>query len=333
MYKTKEVGIILWEKSNTHYRCLINNCNIKKNIKLEKYLKLNKLDNLILYEKITEVGQCEFLTDNKKIILQTIPEDSILEIHIPFDDNLYLLSSISHKIRNPLTNIVGILSLINETKYDKNLKNNLNIMENSSYEIISLANDIIDIINLRRNEIILQNDKVNLHKLFQECHDILNKDLSIKNLSFKVSIDQAVPLIIINDHNRLRQILINFLNNAIKFTNIGGISLEINLYNKNNIFEDPFIHTEPKKNMFNILFKIKDTGTGMELATKKLVENILEIDNNDNIKSGKYGGFGLLINKYLSRLMSGNIWFKSELNIGTVFYFNIISEAFFTYNN
>src|SRR5205085_3996830 len=119
-------------------------------------------------------------------------------------------------------------------------KKYIDILENSSYEIIGLANDIIDIVNLSRNEIKLSFDKISLIKLLEECKSIIFKDIDIKNLNLNIIIDENIPEILIIDVIRLKQIIINFLNNAVYFTNIGGITIEVNIYNDDNNLECPF---------------------------------------------------------------------------------------------
>lgn len=328
--KTCNIDVIIWKKIDDKYKCFINNCNIENNLKLDDYLKTNN-QLKECYDKIidTKEHQLMILNDNK-IILECI-EDIIIEIHIPIDDNLYLLSSISHKIRSPLNNIIGILTLFENLKLDKIQKKCIKILKNSSYEIVKIANDIIDIINLNKNEIKLTFEKINLNKFIHECYEIVAKDIIKKNLNFMFKIDENIPEIINIDSLRLKQIIINLLNNAINNTSIGGITLSISLFdNNNNNNEDincPFKYIPTKPPIYNLLFKIKDTGRGIDNNNKNFIEKILGIKKSCINNIHKYSGFGLLISKYLCNLMGGNIWFKSEIDIGTIFYFNIICEG------
>ncbi len=323
-----DIIVILWKKTEQEYRCYMSNNNLEMNMSLEKYIKDYDITFADMFRKLIEKKEHQFTTiGDTKIILEYMNDDKILELHVPIDENLYLLSSISHKIRNPLTNILGVLTLIDEEKMDKTQKKYINILRKSSYDIVGVANDIVDIINLSRDEIKLTYEKTNMEKTLHECHEIIWNDASKKNINVILAIDKNVPKIIIVDVKRLKQIIINLLNNALYHTNIGSVTVEVSLYNKNDNAQMPFIHTEAKTPMYNILFKIKDTGVGLDEDSKKFVEKILGINKNQCIKPYKYGGFGLLISRHLCYLMGGNIWYKSEKDIGTIFYFNIICEG------
>jgi signal transduction histidine kinase len=324
----QNIIVIIWKKVEEIYRCFMSNNKINNNLRLQKYLKRYKISYTDLYDKLISTKEHQTVTINDiKIVLEYINDETILELHIPIDDNLYLLSSISHKIRNPLTNIMGVLTLIEEEKLDKTQKKYINILKKSSYDIVSVANDIVDIINLSRDEIKFNFGRTNIEKLLQECHNIMIKDTDSKKISFKTSCHKMVPSVIIVDSGRLKQVIINLLNNAINYTSIGGITLEVLVNGKEENLNNPFTYIESKPPFYNILFKIKDTGTGMDEDGKKFVNKILCIDKSENVKQFKYGGFGLLIGRYLCQLMGGNMWYKTEKDIGTIFYFNIICEG------
>jgi len=299
-------------------------------INLIKYIQENNIEYGDVYFKtINEKSHNVIKKDNFKIILEYISDNTISEIHIEQDDSLYFLSCISHKIRNPLNNILGLLTFIDDPKLDKNQKKYINLLKKSSYELIGVANDLVDIINLNKDEINIFFEKISIEKLVNECKNIVNQDIVSKNLSFKINISKDVPLIQLLDKNRVRQLIINLLNNAIYHTNMGGISIEIVLFNKNMIelVNCPFLYIDHRPPIYNILFKIKDTGSGIDDASIIFVDKILGINKKKNFQPYKYGGFGLLISRYLCHSMGGNIWFKTDTDIGTVFYFNIICDC------
>lgn len=317
---SNDINIIIWKKDKI-YRCIMNNCNIKNDTKLDSYMK-----NLIYeenYKKIMETHENQMIHGtNNRIVLQYVPDNIILEIRVQINVNIPLLSIINHKIRIPLTNIFGILSLINESKMSKTEKHNIKILKQSCYEIIEVANDIIDIINANRGELKLNLEKINLSNLLQECHKIVNNELKKKNLSLQIIIDKDVPDGIIVDITKLKQIIVNLLNNSINNTETGHIIIMTSLHTKN--LENPYEYITTEKPYYNIVFMIKDTGIGMDNIIKSHIKSILStgIDN-----TYKYGGWGLTISKSLCKLMKGQIWFKTEKNIGTAFYFNIICEG------
>ena len=320
------IGIIVWKKKTGQYSCYANNCNIKPGKKLDSYIK-NQMHETN-YKKIIENNENQLvkydLTNNCNIILKYVPDDIIVELRTTKNINVDLLSSLSHKIRNPLTNIIGLLSVFDKSKLDPSQKEYLNILKQSSYEIIATTNDIIDIVNYYDNELKLNLEKINLLNLLNQCHDIVANDIKKKNLLFEVTINNLVPKNIIGDATKLKQIIINMLTNSIQHLNIGGIVITVSLLNETNN-QSPFQMIQPMKPKYNLLFSIKDSGTGMDTSKKKLVCSILGM-NHDNHDIYSYTGLGLTISKLMCNLMEGNIWFKTNIHSGTIFYFNIICE-------
>lgn len=319
------VGIIIWKKTD-RYRCYANNCSIKNGSELDYYMKDKTYENS--YRKILENFEDQIIKydpmNNSNILLKYIPDDAIVELRVQTHMNIQLLSSLSHKIRNPLTNIIGVLSVFDKSKLAGTQKEYISILKRSSYEIIGTMNDIIDIVNSYRGELKLNLERVNLVNLLNQCRDIIANDINNKNLVLKVTIDNGVPKNITVDTIKLKQIIINMLTNSIQHLNIGGIIITVSLFNDNKN-ECPFEYSKCEEPKYNILFSIKDSGTGMDISKKNLVDSILGINNN-SIDIYNYGGFGLTICKYICNLMGGNIWFKTRNCMGTTFYFNIICE-------
>ena len=321
------INTIIWKKDeNNNYYCYINNCGIENGSKLVEYFsKINYGD---AYDKIISTKENQIIKQmNCNILLQLLSENIILEIRVPITNGIQLLSTVSHKIRIPLTNILGILTLIDETKESKINKKNIDILKKSCYEMIEVVNDIIDIVNLSRGELRLNLDKADLNSILHQCYDIIIKEIKLKNLTLKIIIDKNVPNFVLVDITKLKQIIVNLLNNAIENTHIGGIIINVSIYNKNDNYNCPFDYTDTKPPFYNILFSIKDTGSGIDISSKNYLESLLGINKININNCYKYAGLGLIISKYISNLMKGNIWFRSELNIGSVFYFNIICDG------
>lgn len=290
-------------------------------MKLRNYLKT--IDYKHAYDKLIATSETQSVeNDNVNIILYCLSDDILVEVSTKACSSMQLLSIISHKIRNPLTNIIGALTFIDDLKVQPIQKKNVDILKKASYEIVGVVNDIIDIINLHSSSIELDLMKTSIAKIFQDCNDIVIKEITSKNINIKFVIDRNIPEIVLVDITRLKQIIINLINNSIHNMTIGGIIVEAELMEES-------ATKHHGKNTYNILFSIKDTGTGVDPAIKNYLEKILEIDNTEN-ETYKYGGMGLIISKYLCNLMGGRIWFKSEQNIGTVFYFNILCTALMT---
>lgn len=325
LYMKNGFDLIIWKLKNDVYRCHINNCNIKYNTLLTNYFKnifySQKYDNIIQTKEVQL-----FNHDNYKIILQYINDDTISELKFFNENNMNILSCISHKIRNPLTNIIGVLSLIEDIKINENNKNYFDILKRSSYEIITVANDLVDILNLYNDEIKLNYEKINIYKLLTECKYIVTANIPFNKKINIVMHYTDIPDIIICDYLRLKQIIINLLNNSIQNTFDGYITLEVTKFNKtkSESTKNPFKFIHSNDPTYNLLFKIEDTGTGINEDTQKVLESWL-IMNNRTQKN--IDGFGLLISKQLCNLMRGNIWFKTDVGTGTTFFFNIICDC------
>lgn len=316
------INLIFWKKKDNDYQCFTSNCDIKEGYKLKKYKYYDRIKKTFENKEY----QCIHL-GNLKLIIEYLNGDIVTELQIPIDESLYLLSTISHKVRNPLTNIMGAINILEETLTNRAHKKQISLIKKSSYEIIEVANDIIDIINLSRGEIRFHLDDIVLEKMILECIDIVRGDIKEKNLSINFSIDSNVPRKINVDTKRLKQIILNMLDNAINNTLYGTVHLKVSLFKKQDSV-DYFTFMESKPPIYNLIFRIKDTGQGIDNESKGFVDNILSIKSSvTDINNNKLGGFGLLISKNLCNLMGGNIWFKSEQDIGTIFYFNIICEA------
>lgn len=330
------IETIIWKIKDNQIICIKSNCEVKQESLIDDYL--NTITYNEQYKILIESGNKQIINIKNKKILIYLLLNMIIEIRLEnkllMDDNKYLskndihiLSLVSNKIKNPLTEILNTLSFIDQLKLNKEEQKNINILKKASYDIIDIINDIIDIININNNEVTLFNEHVKLINILNECHSIISIELKNKNLNLKFNIDPNVPDIIIVDTIKLKQIIINLLKNSIKNTTIGGIIIEVTLFDKNNNCI-PYEFLDTKQPIYNIMFSIKDTGRGMDNETKNIVTNILSEGSFNNIYM--YDGLGLLISKYLCNLLKGKIWFKTEKNIGTVFCFNIICDGFYS---
>jgi signal transduction histidine kinase len=296
---------------------------LKKGVILDDYINNN---NIYYKNKYYEL----ILTKNKQIInmldkiiiMEYVNDNYFYEIHYEKYDHLNILSTISHKIRNPLTNIIGLLSYNNNYELNK-VKEHMSIIKHSSYEIMLVLNDVIDIINFEKNKISIKLSLFNIENIIMKCCNIANDDLKQKNLIVNININEDVPEIIMIDESRLQQLIMNILKNAINYTDSGSITISVLLMTPKYIEECPFKFNK-STNKYNLLFKIKDTGCGI-IKNKNYVNKILGLKYNEN-NIHNYG-MGLLISKFICNLFDGNIWYKSTKDIGTIFYFNILCNA------
>lgn len=322
---------IIWKRNTESnlFECCYSNkklSSVTVGMALDVYTK-NPTYNRVIDLKVPQIINQE----THSIYIEYVSDDILYEIHYPICNNVKILSTISHKIRLPLTNIVGILHILDDFKFNSELRKYIDIIKNSSNEIIALANDIIDILNLEQNNISLRNNLASLPEIAESCQKIVSGKIKNKAVSIKCKIDNDIPSKINIDSVRLEQIIINLLNNSIENTDSGQIIIIISSYKETNLCDCPFAYKQVKAPLVNILFKIKDTGNGIDDSKKEVIEKILDISDKtlDTKSTYKYSGFGLYISKKLCNMMNGHIWFKTENDIGSIFYFNIICEGYY----
>ncbi len=221
------------------------------------------------------------------------------------------LANMSHEIRTPMNSILGFLELILE---DPSIKNDhrlqLSIALSSAQGLLSLINDILDVSKLQAGKIVLEKNPFRLLELIKETFDTMNISAQKKGLALEYDIHPSVSKIFLGDAFRIKQIIINLIGNAIKFTENGGVFLEI-------------LPGEKKR---QIHFMVKDTGVG--IPPDRLIKIFNPFEQTDMSITRKYGGTGLgtTISKQFVDLMGGKIWAESEQGKGSIFHFIINIE-------
>jgi signal transduction histidine kinase len=319
----------IWKKEfGDKYVCIFTNEKIE-NLKIGDTLSDFSKDKMYVarYNDINDTDEITIKNNGHIIYLIRINQDIFYELHENIStDNYHMLSVISHKIRGPLTNIIGILTLMDDTKNSKIQRKYLNLIKKSSLEVVMLANDIVDLMNLSQNRIRLNLSPTNIRNCVNDCVDMAKPNIGKKNINIKMKISKKVPELLVIDSDRMQQILLGFITNAIKYTDSGIVSIIVCLYEKPDP-NNPFHYIQTTVPKYNLLFKIKDTGMGIDDEKAEIMKKQLMIKDTDKLISYKTCGFTLLISRHLIDMMRGNIWFHTHLDMGTVFYFNIIADA------
>ena len=220
------------------------------------------------------------------------------------------LANMSHEIRTPMNGVVGMVEALKTTQLDENQQEFLKIIDISSENLLSVVNDILDFSKVEAGQIELENLTFRLQKSIDEVITMLKFKADQKDLYLRFKENNELPKYIIGDVTRLKQILINLINNAIKFTSSGGITITCDIVNTT------------EKNIF-LKFGVTDTGIGIsEENQKKLFQSFSQADASTTRKFGGTG-LGLAISKSLSKLMNGEIGVTSEEGKGATFWFTV----------
>ena len=216
------------------------------------------------------------------------------------------LSNVSHEIRTPLNAIIGFTDLLQQTNLNELQSQYLDTVSVASKNLIVLINDVLDVSKIESGELSLEQRPFSIKKLIEDVINLQTHSAKSKGLKLLSVIDHEIPEYVLGDYNRLMQILINLVNNAIKFTDKGHVEVKAMLQ-----------QADDKE--ASILFTIKDTGIGID--QNKLDDIFERFTQAENSGTRKYGGTGLGLNiaKMLVELHKGKISVSSELNKGSEF--------------
>jgi signal transduction histidine kinase/HPt (histidine-containing phosphotransfer) domain-containing protein len=241
------------------------------------------------------------------------------------------LANMSHEVRTPMNGVIGMTALLLDTELTDEQREYVEATRSSADAMLTIINDILDFSKIESGKLELESHPFELHTCIEEALDLLAPKAAEKNLDLSYRIEDLIPRILVSDVTRVRQILVNLIGNAVKFTPAGEVAIEVKSAGRSPRNPEPghekdtdFIR-HPEQWLLH--FSVRDTGPGIPAEKQhRLFKSFQQVDASTTRHYGGTG-LGLAICKRLSELMGGSVWVESEAGKGATFHFTIQAKS------